>query len=115
MKSLSNLAARYPPHQIYAIGMEVIMKISKRFCLLQPAALAGFLLLAGAQGAVASQASASHVQALEPSQHNVSVPADYLYQGRHYPYRYSGRYYYYRYGGRYYNHRSWNNGRWRYY
>jgi hypothetical protein len=108
------------------------MKMSKRLNL-SSVALAGFLCVSAAQGAVAAEAPTFHTQATELSQNGLGSLVDYVYQGRHYPYsygghyynyrygghyynyRYGGRYYNYSYGGKYYNHRSYSNGQWRYY
>ena len=91
------------------------MKTLKRAGLLSATALAAVLCVSGAQHAVAAQAMASSIQAVEGLQANMVAPADYTYQGHHYAYRNGGKYYNYRYKGKYYNHRRRNNGVWSYY
>jgi hypothetical protein len=77
--------------------------------------LAAFLCIARAEAAVAGPAPLSFAQPSETSRQVLNMPAYYTYRGHRYNYRYHGRYYYYRYNGRYYNHRTYTNGRWRYY
>ena len=80
-------------------------KMLKKVSLLPAIALAGFLYVAGAQGAFAGPALVSPTPALIASPHSLVVHTDYRYHGRHYAYRYHGRYY---------NHRSYHDGRWHY-
>ena len=77
-----------------------------RLGLISSVALAGFLYLSGAPGAVAAQVPGAVVQAVESSSHNSAVLAYYNYHGHHYAYHYHGRYY---------GHRRYSHGHWSYY